>query len=710
MIPSSKQKKHTNTFFGYLKNTSSIKALFLTALVLYILYHYLVVKTYPSTPAIVWFDSFLSCISLVFGTFALYVHRDKLKGIEDANEEEILKEKKRWKNFPKRFPALNILPVIRNIFRWMYAQGWVYTIALVLIISIGFSLRIYRLDSRNIYGDEFQTVSVAAGNYFSGTFNQWDWQKQELNKITYKRAWPHTWLIAQTYRIFGISEWSSRLVSVIFGTLLILFSYIVAKGLFRCKDTALLFSALISLDTLFIEWSRFARMYILFIPTYLIAIYLLYKGLTEPGSILLRGKRGEHTIRNKKLLYLITGFLLLCVSYILHIITFIFVISFLLFYTYRSQTAKEFTVKIVTLTGVILLAYFFLNLRALSFTDIMSHLNYVTVRAKPHYVYWDTLVNFVPPLCKGVNTILILIMLAATFMGRMRNKHSLVFLLSIILPAAIFFIYFSTRYASLKYISNLLPFSYLLITYSYVLAIKFFTVGRLKYLLLFIPLLCAAPSLVSSTDYLYFDGHLYGDFRNAYKTITENYKPGQVIFGQYLRTYYLQDLQNNCKTITMRRERKYTFGQFEKDVKKYKAGWITWETRKSYHVAGKIIEYCNKNLKKLHGTGVDHTKVEVYYFDSGMVKRECESDFLCDGDVDAEDAAAFLIDFGRNHFNNPCTNDNHCRGDFDCDGTVGANDVTTFLEDFGRNPFNQPCPSCSPGTRCSYEAIVSGKL
>lgn len=261
MLSSSKQKNRTNAFSCYMKKSSSTKALLITALVFYILFQYLVVRTYPSNSVVLWIDLFLSCISMVFGTLALYVYRDKLKEIEDDNEEEILKEKKRWENFPKQFPRLNILPIARNTFRWMYAQGWVCFIVLVLIIVMGFCLRMYRLDNRGIYGDEFLTVTAAAGNYFSGTFNQWDWKKQELSNITYTRAWPHSWLMAQTYRVFGISEWSSRLFSVIFGTLLILFSYIVAKGLFKCKDTALLFSALISLNTLFIEWSRFARMY-----------------------------------------------------------------------------------------------------------------------------------------------------------------------------------------------------------------------------------------------------------------------------------------------------------------------------------------------------------------------------------------------------------------------------------------------------------------
>jgi hypothetical protein len=37
-----------------------------------------------------------------------------------------------------------------------------------------------------------------------------------------------------------------------------------------------------------------------------------------------------------------------------------------------------------------------------------------------------------------------------------------------------------------------------------------------------------------------------------------------------------------------------------------------------------------------------------------------------------------------------------CESDFNCDGNVDANDVSTFLEDFGRSPFNNPCPEYPP--------------
>ena len=81
---------------------------------------------------------------------------------------------------------------------------------------------------------------------------------------------------------------------------------------------------------------------------------------------------------------------------------------------------------------------------------------------------------------------------------------------------------------------------------------------------------------------------------------------------------------------------------------------------------------------------------------------ECEGDFNCDGNVDATDVTAFLVDFGRNQYVDPCTSANPCNGDFNCDGNVDATDVIKFLEDFGRNLYNNPCPACVAGVWCSY--------
>ena len=81
---------------------------------------------------------------------------------------------------------------------------------------------------------------------------------------------------------------------------------------------------------------------------------------------------------------------------------------------------------------------------------------------------------------------------------------------------------------------------------------------------------------------------------------------------------------------------------------------------------------------------------------------DCEGNIDCDDDVDGEDVTTFLIDFGRNQYNNPCENGNPCNGDVDCDNDVDGEDVTTLLIDFGRNQYNNPCPACTEEDWCTY--------
>ena len=72
--------------------------------------------------------------------------------------------------------------------------------------------------------------------------------------------------------------------------------------------------------------------------------------------------------------------------------------------------------------------------------------------------------------------------------------------------------------------------------------------------------------------------------------------------------------------ISMLNARKYKYETFLEDVQKYDAGWITWETRKSYHINNSILSYIDKNFTKHHGKNMDNLGVEVYYFDKSMIR------------------------------------------------------------------------------------------
>lgn len=493
-----------------------------------------------------------------------------------------------------------------------------------MIILLGFGLRMFNLGHRNYYGDEPQVIRTAAGRLYSDTYEQWCFYNKRMTGNHYDRAWPHTWAIAQTYKVFGISEWSSRLVSVLFGTLMLVVAYPLAKELFNCKDTALLFTALLAFHHWFIELSRFVRMYILYITVYMFGSLLIYRGMTRRGHSSMRIRMWDRTLSvSSRSVDLAVGAIVMYLSFILHITTIIFCVSFCLFTAYLALRGRSTTysiVLIVVLSASLALLFSLPAGTSFDYKTIISYPEPFIVRAEPHYGYYITLFKFPSPFSKEVSTALILMMIVGYLRDHSRDRRPLVFTLSIILPAAIFFIFFSNRYMSFLYIANIVPFSYLLVTHGFVSIVRSITQSRFRYLILFMPVALIAQDLSTKVSPLYYDGHLHPNYRDAYKTLLEEYRPGQALFGQYTALDYLSDYNGTMGTVSMIHHQRYPFSQFKEDLSKYDSGWVTWATYKPYHLEPEIIEYCESNFKKLHGAGIDNTKVELYFFNRTMVR------------------------------------------------------------------------------------------
>ncbi len=154
---------------------------------------------------------------------------------------------------------------------------------LLLLVIIGGALRLHKLGAQDIRGDEFQVISAAAGYLHTGEYHSWNWveNKMTCDDCFYDRAWPHTWMVAQSYHNFGISEFSSRLPSAIIGTLTILIAFGFNYFFTRNKLLSLLVAFLVTFNPAFIALSRYTRMYVVLIPLFLLLLYTIYRSLTE---------------------------------------------------------------------------------------------------------------------------------------------------------------------------------------------------------------------------------------------------------------------------------------------------------------------------------------------------------------------------------------------------------------------------------------------
>jgi hypothetical protein len=561
-------------------------------------------------------------VSMILGSIGIitfFLNKDLFQKIE---KEEDKKEQKRSKEFGKKFPGINKIPILRTIAKWMYKEGWYSIIFILIFISAIFVLG-YGIGDYEFREDEYQVIGAAAGYHFTGEYYVWDWLNWEQGERYYDRAWPHTWMIAQSYNIFGISEWSSRIVSVLFGLLLIASSYFIVKFFTQSKNIALLTTLSFTFYPLYINFFRYTRMYAVLAPIFLILFYFLYRGITEKNNINFKSERINNFIRknlNFNYIYLILAFILLYFNYLIHINSLIILPIFFLFILYLSITKRERKYIIASITGtigiitIILIYYFGLT------TRFLHHLTFFGRRS---VIYLDLLTRY--PFFKEFGILFLLSGIALVFFNKKDIKDKTILSYITIGFGLLFFIFIADRYSGFLYVSHISVIFIMLIITSYYYFIKLFHSKIIRIIFIFLLLFFIGYSFIQGFDRIYRDDHSYGQFSKAYQVILDNYNPEkEVIFGQYLRTYYLKDFEGDANYISMLSNNRYEFDVFMEDLQKYESGWITWESRKSYHLLNSIKHYCCDNFVQLHGRWckdnvIDDIGVEVFYFNKSMI-------------------------------------------------------------------------------------------
>jgi uncharacterized membrane protein len=149
---------------------------------------------------------------------------------------------------------------------------------LLLIIALGAALRVYKLGSESIWLDEAFTIQIAHGSLPS------------IIEETSKDVHPPLYYFALHYwmQLLGDSEFSTRLLSVIFGVLAILAIYKLASLLYD-HATGLLAASLLALSHFNIEFSQEARMYMLLCLLTLLSMYFFIKLLAGESRLALAG-------------------------------------------------------------------------------------------------------------------------------------------------------------------------------------------------------------------------------------------------------------------------------------------------------------------------------------------------------------------------------------------------------------------------------------
>lgn len=542
----------------------------------------------------------LQIAAAVTGIISLYFDKEKVNTI--INKVYIKKEKQTFSQKIKTIFTKKELPA---------------TILLIIILTVSAFILFYKLDNFDIFSDEVQVTQGAAGYFHTGEYRQWDFIKEELVGKPYNRAKPHQWIIAQSYKIFGINAFAARFPSAFFGVLLILLMYFTGHFFVKDKYTALLAAFVFSLYFEFIFLGRWARMYAMVYPLFIIVFYWFFRFLTESNSYQLFNS-GKYPILqqyfNFNYIYLPFFLIFIFIGIYLHtniVVLFPIFFAFVIisFFLFRNEK-KYITAFIVFLSALFLQISFpfKVNFSRFSFFEINNS-----------EIYTKALFGY--PFSTKINLALLFISFSLLFFTNNKifiKKYLILFLI----PVNIWFFFsFIINYApSYRYISFVTPFIVLLIVGSYILINKILFKRTIQIMLTLLLIVSAFLSFSKHYDSLYVT-NTYSPAKPsvAQKVIVNNIKKGDIIFRHWGPKMYLKGIPKSTKFYSVGNYKGKSLQTLYKMMSEHQSGWLIWHKYNENRLDQNFVNYANLYFKKYAGYGIDQYGEEIYYYNKSML-------------------------------------------------------------------------------------------
>ncbi len=263
----------------------------------------------PDTVLLVGLRTYLMVATALLGAVTFYLTRDTLADIEVEARQEEIAERKRDAEFVEKYPRVNMVWGLRRVVRWGYKEGWWCSGGLMLMVVVGFGLRIWNLGRLGLTFDEGVGWAVVEGILETGL-------PSLPSGNMYLRGLPYLYLNALIASVFGTSEFTLRIVSVIAGTGSTILFFLIGKKAGVEQYLLLCGSALLSFHYWTITMSRWGRMYIFTVFLILLTLYFFLKLIEErtnrncllfciSGSVSIL----SHNTGNVVFLYIISYFL-----------------------------------------------------------------------------------------------------------------------------------------------------------------------------------------------------------------------------------------------------------------------------------------------------------------------------------------------------------------------------------------------------------------
>ncbi|MFA6098546.1 MAG: hypothetical protein WCV50_00080 [Patescibacteria group bacterium] len=193
--------------------------------------------------------------------------------IETVKESEFLENVQfnRATKFKENYPEIARVPLIGLICKWYYQNGKIYSTVVLILLVMAAVLRLYHLGTLSLWWDEGTAGLVSKAILQKGV--------PFMGEIFYWRGVAYYYLVSVFTASFGLTEFWLRFPSFLFGMGIVFLSFWYAKKINKWIGLLTLFFLVFS--TYNIEYSRFARFYIMNAFLFLAAVYTIYLGFFQ---------------------------------------------------------------------------------------------------------------------------------------------------------------------------------------------------------------------------------------------------------------------------------------------------------------------------------------------------------------------------------------------------------------------------------------------
>lgn len=581
---------------------ANIKYLFLLLIFFYIGVH--LYNELKETEVLLKLQKILFIPTIIIGIISVYFDRNKLYEIISK---QFSSEKEEQTN--------KVLDKLKDLF----SKKEIMTIGLfIIILGIATFTLFHKLDYFDIFSDEVQVTQAAAGYYHTGEYKLWDFIAEKTIGPSENRGKPHQFVVAQSFKLFGVNTWAARFPSAFFGLLLIIFLFFIGRFFVKDKWAALLIILSFSMYYEFLFLGRWARMYGMVFPFFLLAFYCLYKFL-EGGCRLkfIKSEKNKFFYKYFNFKYFILPFLLLLLYFNLEVHKNTALI-FPVFLVFSIASIFVFPKEKKYITASIV-AVLILILQILSpFKEGFSRFTFFQIKHSDLYANF----LFAFPFSKYLDIVFLAILFPFLFFvknSEFKKKFLYLYVLSIIT-----FILFGSVFdfsPSYRYVSFATPITVLLIIGNFTIISK--TLFNKYIQILLAVLLITSVGLHFKNNYKkLYEENAFSPAKPsiAHKLIRENFKKGDVIFRHYGPKIYLKGIDKNTKFYELGGKKGKDVYSLLNEMKKHKSGWLTWHSHLENNLDKNFVAYVNYYLKKYSGLGIDSSGEEVFYYNVEMLK------------------------------------------------------------------------------------------